>query len=69
MVVLVDKENVTVENKVVGREENDKVTLGEKDCVKKPEELCVRLTKPLVANGLIVTEIEGVREGDVEEVA
>jgi hypothetical protein len=39
MVVLVDSETVTVENKVVGREESDKVYLGDKDEVQKPEEL------------------------------
>lgn len=66
--VLVDGEPDVDETKVVGRDEGDKINLGDKEGDKDPVALCVRLDNPLVAKGQTVEEIEVNKDGDVEEV-
>lgn len=67
-VVLVDGEPDADDNKVVGRDEGDKINLEDKEGDKDPVALCVRLDNPLVAKGHTVEEKEVDKDGDVEGV-
>jgi hypothetical protein len=69
MVVLADGEPDRVAYRVLGSGEMEGVRLGDKEGDKDPDTLRVTLAISLVANGLIVTEMEGVKDGDVEGVA
>jgi hypothetical protein len=67
-VVLVDGEPDVDETRVVGRDEGDKINLGDKEGDKDPVALCVGLDNPLVAKGHTEEEIEADKNGDVEGV-